>query len=89
LIRGVYKHWDRDLGGGVRGTGAGSKDTGASSADVSASECDKDEDTEEATRKRKVADNTRREWGVAEPKKDTRRTSRLRQGGGGKMTANG
>ncbi|KIM74043.1 hypothetical protein PILCRDRAFT_14768 [Piloderma croceum F 1598] len=66
LIRGVYKRWDRDLGGGVRGTGAGSKDTGASSADVSASERDKDEDTEEATRKRKVADNTRREWGVAE-----------------------
>jgi hypothetical protein len=66
LIRGVYERWDRDLSGGVRGTGAGSKDTGASSTDVSAGERDKDEDTEEATRKRKVADNKGREWGAAE-----------------------
>ena len=61
LTRGVYGCWDRDLGGGVRGTGAG-----ASSTDVNAGECDEDEDTEEATHKRKFADNKGREWGVAE-----------------------
>ena len=35
------------------------EDTGASSTDVNASECDEDEDTVEATHKRKVADNIR------------------------------
>lgn len=66
MARGVYERWDSDLDGGVRGTGAGSKDTGASSTDVTASERDEDEDTEEATRKSKVADYRGRERGLAE-----------------------